>query len=113
MRAPHRWGVAKAALGVTIQVLSCNGGGSISSVIAGMNEVLQLAQGHAGTPAVLVMSLGGSYSQAENNAVANLHSNGESSLQRPPALVVQSCCEMMMMRASASSARVALRQRPA
>ena len=63
---------------MTIQVLSCDGSGSLTSVISGMNKVLQLAQNHVGTPAVLVMSLGGGFSQAENNAVANLHTNGMS-----------------------------------
>ena len=70
-----RAGVAKAATGVPIQVLNCEGSGSTSSVLAGLDKVYQMASA-VGAPAVAVLSLGGPYSQTENVAIAQLHSAG-------------------------------------
>ena len=61
------WGVAKSVTLVAVRVLDCNGSGSNSGVIAGVNWV---ASDHAaGQPAVANMSLGGGASQALDDAV--------------------------------------------
>ncbi|PTA68460.1 S8 family peptidase [Deinococcus arcticus] len=62
------WGVAKGATLVAVKVLNCQGSGSNSGVIAGVNWALN----NKGTAkAVANMSLGGGYSQAVNDAVNN------------------------------------------
>jgi subtilisin family serine protease len=62
-----RFGVAKQATLVAVRVLGCNGSGSTSGVIAGVDWV---ARDHAaGEPAVANMSLGGGASTALDNAV--------------------------------------------
>jgi subtilisin family serine protease len=62
-----RHGVAKQATLVAVRVLGCNGSGSTSGVIAGVDWV---ARDHAaGQPAVANMSLGGGASTALDNAV--------------------------------------------
>ncbi len=60
------WGVAKAVQLVPVRVLGCDGRGSVSGVIAGLEWVLT----HAARPAVANMSLGGSASDALDAAVA-------------------------------------------
>jgi hypothetical protein len=60
------YGVAKQAQVVAVRVLDCNGSGTASGVIAGVDWV---TANHI-KPAVANMSLGGSFSQAENDAVA-------------------------------------------
>src|SRR5699024_7915184 len=55
-----------------VRVLGCNGSGSNSGVIAGMDWVAQNAQ----FPAVANMSLGGGASQATDDAVSNMRSAG-------------------------------------
>lgn len=66
--AGQRWGVAKEANLIAVKVLSDRGSGSTSGVIAGVNWV-------AGRPAVTGrksvanMSLGGGFSQSQNDAV--------------------------------------------
>jgi subtilisin family serine protease len=66
------YGVAKAALLRAVRVLDCEGSGSNSGVIAGINWV---AQNHV-APAVANLSLGGSASQAVDEAVNNLAERG-------------------------------------
>ena len=66
------YGVAKNAYLRAVRVLDCNGSGSNSGVIAGMNWV---ATNHI-APAVANMSLGGGYSQATNDAATNLSASG-------------------------------------
>ena len=65
------WGVAKSVDLVAVRVLDCNGSGTFSGVIAGIDWVAANAQ----KPAVANMSLGGgassSIDQAVNNAVAS------------------------------------------
>lgn len=61
------YGVAKAAKLIAVRVLDCNGSGSTSGVIAGVNWV---TNNHV-KPAVANMSLGGSASSALDTAVAN------------------------------------------
>ncbi len=66
------YGVAKNVYLRAVRVLDCNGSGSNSGVIAGMNWV---ATNHI-APAVANMSLGGGYSQATNDAATNLSASG-------------------------------------
>ena len=66
------YGVAKQAKVVAVRVLNCQGSGSTSGVIAGVDWVTQ----NAAKPAVANMSLGGSYYAALNTAVANAVASG-------------------------------------
>ncbi len=66
------YGVAKAVTLVPVRVLDCQGSGSNSGVIAGMDWV----SGNASRPAVANMSLGGGASQAVDDAVARMTSAG-------------------------------------
>jgi len=61
------YGVAKNAFLVAVKVLGCDGSGTNSGVIAGVNYVA--ANKKKGVPAVANMSLGGGLSTALNNAV--------------------------------------------
>jgi subtilisin family serine protease len=63
------YGVAKNVLLRAVRVLDCNGSGSTSGVIAGVDWV---RQNHT-PPAVANMSLGGGASSALDTAVNNLH----------------------------------------
>lgn len=68
------YGVAKGARLVAVRVLDCNGSGTNSGVIAGVDWV---AQDHAaGAPAVANMSLGGGASSALDTAVNNAINDG-------------------------------------
>lgn len=67
-----RYGVAKAAYLRGVRVLGCNGMGSWSGIIAGINWV---ANNHV-KPAVANLSLGGGYNAAVNTAVTNLINRG-------------------------------------
>src|SRR5262249_50698767 len=70
------YGVAKQVSLVAVRVLDCNGSGSTSGVIAGVDWV---TGDHApGAPAVANMSLGGSRSTALDNAVRNSIADGVS-----------------------------------
>ena len=66
------YGVAKSALLRGVRVLDCNGSGSTSGVIAGVDWV---TQNHI-NPAVANMSLGGGASSALDNAVNSLSNSG-------------------------------------
>lgn len=72
--AGGRYGVAKAATLVPVRVLDCNGSGSWSGVIAGIDWVTGNHQ--AGAPAVANMSLGGSTSSSVDSAVRNSIADG-------------------------------------
>ncbi|WP_228720084.1 S8 family serine peptidase [Methylococcus geothermalis] len=61
------YGVAKGVKLVSVRVLDCNGSGTTSGVIAGVNWVTANRQG----PAVANMSLGGGASQSLDTAVQN------------------------------------------
>ncbi|MFP5246930.1 MAG: S8 family peptidase, partial [Thermoanaerobaculia bacterium] len=61
------WGVAKGVTLVAVRVLDCQGNGTDSGVIAGINWVT--SDHAAGQPAVANMSLGGGASQALDDAV--------------------------------------------
>jgi subtilisin family serine protease len=66
------WGVAKGVNLRGVRVLDCNGSGSNSGVIAGIDWV---RLNHA-KPAIANLSLGGGFSSATNTAVNNLASAG-------------------------------------
>lgn len=70
------WGIAKGATLVAVRVLDCGGSGAYSTVIAGVDWVT--ADHAAGQPAVANMSLGGSQSQALNDAVTRSINDGVS-----------------------------------
>ena len=70
------YGVAKGVTLLGVRVLGCNGSGSTSGVIAGVNWVTGNHQ--AGQPAVANMSLGGGASSALDNAVRNSIADGVS-----------------------------------
>jgi subtilisin family serine protease len=66
------WGVAKGVKLIPVRVLDCNGSGTISGVIAGIDWVAS----NSLRPAVANMSLGGGLSSALNTAVENAVSDG-------------------------------------
>ena len=66
------YGVAKNVYLRAVRVLDCNGSGSNSGVIAGMDWV----RTNAIKPAVANMSLGGGYSSTVNTAATNLANSG-------------------------------------
>ncbi|HZC27968.1 MAG TPA: S8 family peptidase [Actinopolymorphaceae bacterium] len=68
------YGVAKAVRLVAVRVLDCNGSGTTSGVVAGIDWVT--SNHAAGQPAVANMSLGGGASTALDNAVATSISDG-------------------------------------
>jgi subtilisin family serine protease len=68
------YGVAKAVTLVAVRVLNCQGSGTNSQVIAGIDWVT--GNHLAGQPAVANMSLGGGASSAIDNAVSNSINDG-------------------------------------
>ena len=70
--AGSTWGIAKGARIVPIRVLGCNGSGTNSGVVAGMDWV---ASNHV-KPAVANMSLGGGASTATDSAVTRMRNAG-------------------------------------
>jgi subtilisin family serine protease len=66
------YGVAKKAKLYSVRVLDCNGRGSWSDLI----EAMEWVKKNAPKPAVVNMSLSGSYSSAVNNAVNSLFASG-------------------------------------
>lgn len=68
------YGVAKGVTLVPVRVLGCNGSGSNSGVIQGVDWVS--SQHNPGEPAVANMSLGGGVSTALDNAVTNSINDG-------------------------------------
>jgi len=73
--AGSNYGVAKSATLVPVRVLDCNGSGSISTVLAGLDWVLQ---DHAQSPraAIVNMSFGGDASSALDTEVNSLLAAG-------------------------------------
>lgn len=67
------YGVAKEATVVPVRVLDCQGSGTISGVIAGLDWV---AGDHISGPAVVNMSLGGSPSKTLDAAVVRVFADG-------------------------------------
>lgn len=72
--AGSSYGVAKQATIVPVRVLDCQGNGSWSQVIAGLDWVVRHHQ--AGVPAVANLSLGGPASSAVDTAVQNMINDG-------------------------------------
>lgn len=68
------YGVAKGATVIPVRVLNCSGSGTTSSVVAGLNWILN--NHNRSTPAVINMSLGGWGSKSLDEAVADLHDAG-------------------------------------
>jgi subtilisin family serine protease len=66
------YGVAKGVNLVAVRILDCNGSGSFSGVIAGMDWVASVASG----PSVANMSLSGGASTAVNDAVKRMYDKG-------------------------------------
>lgn len=66
------YGIAKAATVVPVRVLACDGSGTMSGVLAGLDWVAV----NAVRPAVVNMSLGGGASSTLDSAVANVVSRG-------------------------------------
>jgi subtilisin family serine protease len=66
------YGVAKGVRLRGVRVLDCNGSGSFSGIIAGIDWV----RVNRVNPAVANLSLGGGYSSTLNNAVTNLANSG-------------------------------------
>ncbi|KAI1912735.1 subtilisin-like serine protease [Ophidiomyces ophidiicola] len=65
------YGIAKNARLVAVKVLDCNGSGSTSAIMRGLEWAVQHARSNGGAGrAVMNMSLGGSFSQASNAAAA-------------------------------------------
>lgn len=65
------WGVAKGTTLVAVRVLNCQGSGTTSGVVAGVDWVTGQKQANPGIPMVANMSLGGGASSTIDNAVAN------------------------------------------
>ncbi len=70
------WGVAKGVTLVPVRVLGCNGSGTTSGVIAGVDWVTQQRNASPNQPAVANMSLGGSANSSLDTAVNNSISAG-------------------------------------
>ena len=68
------YGVAKGVSLVAVRVLNCEGSGTYSGIIAGLDRVI--AHHEAGKPAVVNMSLGGGASTALDTAVRNTIADG-------------------------------------
>ncbi|KXG51322.1 Peptidase S8/S53, subtilisin/kexin/sedolisin [Penicillium griseofulvum] len=72
-----KYGVAKKATIVAVKVLGSDGSGTNSGVISGMEWAVTDAKSRGATgKAVMNMSLGGSFSQAMNDAAANVVKGG-------------------------------------
>ncbi len=67
-----KYGIAKGVKLVAVRVLDCNGSGTTSGVVAGVNWVT----GHHASKAVANMSLGGSVSSSLDSAVSSSISGG-------------------------------------
>ena len=70
------YGIAKNANLVAVKVCNAQGQCPNSDVLCGIDFVTQQKQQNPGTPMVANMSLGGGFSQAENNAVNNSVNQG-------------------------------------
>jgi subtilisin family serine protease len=71
--AGTKYGVAKQATLVPVRVLDCNGSGSWSGVIAGLDWIVE---DHEGLPAVANLSLGGGISSTVDAAVKRVIDDG-------------------------------------
>lgn len=71
----NTYGVAKGANLIAVKALDCNGSGTYSGILAGMEWVVNQAN-KTGKPSVVNMSLGGGQSSAINQAVAQMTAAG-------------------------------------
>jgi len=69
--AGQTYGVAKEASLIAVKVMSDKGSGSTSNIVSGINWVAGQVKPN-GRPSVANLSIGGGYSQANNDAVAGL-----------------------------------------
>lgn len=67
------FGVAPAATVIPVRVLDCNGGGSVSGVIAGIDWAINH---HTTAPAVMNLSLGTTKSDSLNSAIDRAYADG-------------------------------------
>jgi len=67
----NTWGVAKAVTLVPVRVLNCQGSGTTSGVIAGVDYVTQQKNSNPAQASVANMSLGGTASSTLDTAVSN------------------------------------------
>lgn len=75
--AGSKYGVAKKASLVAVKVLGADGSGTNSGVISGMDWAVKDAKSRGATgKSVMNMSLGGEFSQAMNDAAANVVKSG-------------------------------------
>ncbi|KAJ5350789.1 hypothetical protein N7541_008516 [Penicillium brevicompactum] len=75
--AGSQYGVAKKASLVAVKVLGADGSGTNSGVIAGMDWAVKDAKSRGVTgKSVMIMSLGGEFSKAMNDAAANVVRSG-------------------------------------
>ncbi|MBX3001210.1 MAG: S8 family serine peptidase [Caldilineaceae bacterium] len=70
------YGVAKGVQLIAVRVLGCDGSGTTSGVIAGVNWVTEQRKANPNTPAIVNMSLGGPQSPALDASVHNSISAG-------------------------------------
>ena len=75
LAAGKTYGVAKAVQLYSVRVLNCQNSGPWSVVLSGLNHVSEVVAAR-GRPAVISLSLGGSYFRVVNNAIQRLHSEG-------------------------------------
>ena len=68
------YGAAKQATAIPVRVINCDGTGTISSVMAGLNWIAQNT--FVGEPAVVNMSIGGAANSTLDNAVTSLSQQG-------------------------------------
>lgn len=71
--AGSTFGVAPAATVIPVRVLDCNGGGSVSGVIAGIDWAINH---HTSNPAVMNLSLGTTKSDSLNSAIDRAFADG-------------------------------------
>ena len=69
--ASQTYGVAKGATLVTVKILDRNGGGSSTTLLGGIEYMIQYRNTHPTTPMVANLSLESSYSTIVNDAVAS------------------------------------------
>ena len=72
--AGTKYGVAKSASIVPVRVLGCNGSGTVSGLITGLNWTIDNHQ--AGVPAVANLSVGAGLSTSLNSAIARTVADG-------------------------------------
>jgi subtilisin family serine protease len=73
--ASHTYGVAKGVNLITVKVMDKNGGGSYSTVLGGIEYMIQYKQSYPDAPMVANLSIGGAFSDAMNTAVASAVTN--------------------------------------